>query len=151
MKKTNVYAGYRYPTQIISHAVWLYLRCTLSFRDIEELLAARGVNVSYETVRQRCKKFGNKYCHKIKKNRGPLGDTWYLDEVFIKINGLPPILTLHGDSDVVVPYDHATRLHTELDRCGVKNHLHTIQGKEYFDFSIDDMRTTYGVIDVFFG
>jgi putative transposase len=51
MKNTNVNAGYRYPTQIISHAVWLYHRFTLSFSDIEELLAARGVKVSYETIR----------------------------------------------------------------------------------------------------
>jgi putative transposase len=51
MKNTNTYAGYRYPAQIISHAVWLYHRFTLSFRDIEEVLAARGIAVSYETVR----------------------------------------------------------------------------------------------------
>ena len=56
MKNSNIYAGYRYPAQIISHAVWLYHRFTLSFRDIEELLAARGVVVSYETIRQWCKK-----------------------------------------------------------------------------------------------
>jgi len=55
MKKANVYSGYRYPTQIISHAVWLYHQFTLSFRDIEKLLAARGVSVSYETVRQWCR------------------------------------------------------------------------------------------------
>jgi putative transposase len=51
MKDANIYAGYRYPSQIISHAVWLYHRFTLSFRDIEELLAARGITVSYETIR----------------------------------------------------------------------------------------------------
>ncbi|WP_232787737.1 hypothetical protein [Paraglaciecola sp. MB-3u-78] len=51
MQNTNIYAGYRYPPQIISHAVWLYHRFTLSFRDIEELLSARGITVSYETVR----------------------------------------------------------------------------------------------------
>ena len=55
MKNSNIYAGYRYPAQIISHAVWLYHRFTLSFRDIEELLVARGVVVSYETIRQWCK------------------------------------------------------------------------------------------------
>ena len=52
MNNSNLYAGYRFPAQIISHAVWLYHRFTLSFRDIEELLAARGVFVSYETIRQ---------------------------------------------------------------------------------------------------
>jgi len=56
MKNSNIYAGYRYPAQIISHTVWLYHRFTLSFRDIEELLAARGVVVTYETIRQWCKK-----------------------------------------------------------------------------------------------
>jgi putative transposase len=58
MKNTNIYAGYRYPPQIISHAVWLYHRFTLSFLDIEELLAERGVAISYETVRNWCDKFG---------------------------------------------------------------------------------------------
>ncbi|MCP3671518.1 MAG: IS6 family transposase, partial [Gammaproteobacteria bacterium] len=52
MKNTNMYSGYRYPSQIISHTVWLYFRFTLSFRDIEELLAARGITISYETIRQ---------------------------------------------------------------------------------------------------
>ena len=56
MKNSNIYAGYRYPAQIISHAVWLYHRFTLSFRDIEELFAARGIVVSYKTIRQWCKK-----------------------------------------------------------------------------------------------
>jgi putative transposase len=56
MKNSNIYAGYRYLAQIMSHAVWLYHRFTLSFRDIEELLAARGVVVTYETIRQWCKK-----------------------------------------------------------------------------------------------
>ncbi|GAC29690.1 hypothetical protein GPAL_2839 [Glaciecola pallidula DSM 14239 = ACAM 615] len=59
MKNTKVYASYRYPSQVISHAVWLYHRFTLSFKDIEELLAARGIIVSYETVRNWCLKFGN--------------------------------------------------------------------------------------------
>jgi putative transposase len=87
MKNTNIYAGYRYPPQIISHAVWLYHRFTLSFRDIEELPAARGITVSYQTIRKWCEKFGQMYCRQIRMKRGPLGDTWYLDEVFIKING----------------------------------------------------------------
>ena len=88
MKNSNIYAGYRYPAQIISHAVCLYHRFTLSFRDIEELLAARWIVVTYEAIRQWCKKYGNIYCKQIKKNLGQLGDTWYLDEVHIKINGI---------------------------------------------------------------
>jgi putative transposase len=99
MKNTNIYAGYRYPSQIISHAVWLYHRFTLSFRDIEELLAARGITVSYETVRNWCDKFGQRYCSQIRKSRGQLGDTWYLDEVFIKINGVLHYLWRAVDQD----------------------------------------------------
>jgi len=99
MKKTNIYAGYRYPPQIISHAVWLYHRFTLSFRDIEELLAARGITVSVETVRNWRDKFGQRYCSQIRKNRGQLGDTWYLDEVFIKINGVLYYLWRAVDQD----------------------------------------------------
>jgi putative transposase len=74
--KNTLYSGYRYPSKIISHAVWLYHRFTLSFRNIEEVLAARGIAVSYETIRQWCKKFGQKYCHCIRKNRGKLDDTF---------------------------------------------------------------------------
>ena len=99
MKNTNIYVGYRYPPQIISHAVWLYHRFTLSFRDIEELLAARGITVSYETVRNWCDKFGQMYCCEIKKNPGQLGDTQYLDEVFIKINSVLHYLWRAVDQD----------------------------------------------------
>ncbi len=70
MKNSNIYAGYRYPAQIISHAVWLYHRFTLRFRDIEELLAARGIVASYETIRQWCKKYGSIYCNQIQKSSG---------------------------------------------------------------------------------
>jgi len=73
MKNTNMYSGYRYPSQIISHTVWLYYRFTLSFRDIEELLAARYITVSYETIRQWCQKFGQKYSHTIKNRSTGLG------------------------------------------------------------------------------
>ncbi|MFT6269517.1 MAG: putative transposase [Alphaproteobacteria bacterium] len=65
MKNTKMYSGYRYPFQVISHAVWLYHRFTLSFRDIEALLAARGITVSYETIRNWCLKFGQQYCKSI--------------------------------------------------------------------------------------
>ncbi len=88
MKNSNIYAGYRYPAQIISHAVWLYHLFTLSFRDIKELIAATGITVSYETIRNWCDKFGQRYCSQIRKKQGQLGDTWYLDKVFSKINGV---------------------------------------------------------------
>ncbi len=113
MTNTNMYSGYRYPSQIISHTVWLYFRFTLalSFSDIEELLAARGIAVSYKTIHQcypkqslrswgrLCQKFGHKYSHSIKKSRGPLGDTWYLDEVFIEINRVQHYLWRAVDQD----------------------------------------------------
>ena len=68
MKSTpNPYSGYRYPTEIISHAVWLYFRFALSYRDVEEILAARGVIISYEAVRQWCLKFGQRYAKEIRR------------------------------------------------------------------------------------
>ena len=81
------YRRHRYPPQIIAHAVWLYHRFSLSFRDVEDLLAQRGVEVSYETVRRWCLKFGPGYAARARKRQPQLGDTWYLDEVFIKIAG----------------------------------------------------------------
>jgi putative transposase len=83
---TNPYAGYRCPAEIISHAVWLYFRFALSFRDIEELLAARGVALTYEAVRLWCPKFGQQFANEIRHHKGRPGDTWFLDEVFITIN-----------------------------------------------------------------
>jgi putative transposase len=79
----QLYRGYRFPSEIISHAIWLYHRFCLSFRDIEDLLAERGIVVSYESIRSWCNKFGPTYARMIKKRRGSLGDTWYMDEVYI--------------------------------------------------------------------
>ena len=81
--KTNStdFRGYRFPPEIISHGVWLYHRFCLSFRDVEELLAKRGILVFYETIRQWCRKFGPEYARKLKRGQGRLGDIWYLDEV----------------------------------------------------------------------
>jgi putative transposase len=81
------YKGFRFPQEIIAHAVWLYHRFTLSFRDVEELLAARGMSVTYETVRQWCKKFGQQFANHLRRRRAQPGDTWHCDEVFLKING----------------------------------------------------------------
>ena len=87
-----LYKRHRYPAEIIAHAVWLYFRFTLSYRDVEELLAARGISVSYETIRQWCRKFGQLYANQIRRRRAQTGDTWYLDEVFLKIKGALPYL-----------------------------------------------------------
>jgi putative transposase len=82
------YKGFRFPAEIISHAVWLYFRFSLSYRDVEELLAARGVVVTYETVRQWCLKFGQQYANQLRRRRARPGDKWHLDEVFLKINDM---------------------------------------------------------------
>jgi putative transposase len=84
---TLSYQRHRFPSEIISHAVWLYHRFCLSFREVEELLAERGITVTYETVRQWCQKFGPAYARKFKKRQGRLGDIWHIDEVFITIQG----------------------------------------------------------------
>src|SRR4028119_2134240 len=81
------YPGYRFPAQIISHAVWLYHVFGLSFRDVELILAERGITVTHESVRQWCLKFGHGFAAKLRRRRPKPGDTWHLDEVFLKING----------------------------------------------------------------
>ena len=104
MKPTRSrYQGYRYPREIISHAVWLYYRFGISFRDVEDLLAKRGVVVSYETIRQWCEKFGLGYARQLKRRQGRLGDTWFLDEVFVTINGQRQYLwrAIDQDGDVI--------------------------------------------------
>jgi putative transposase len=81
------YRGYRYPVEIISHAVWLYFRFGLSLRDVEELLAERGVTVTYESIRAWCAKFGPSYAAGLRRHRARPSDKWHLDEVQLKING----------------------------------------------------------------
>jgi len=97
--KTISYQRHRFPAVIISHAVWLYHRFCLSFREVEELLAERGIIVTYETIRQWCQKFGPDYAHKLKKRQGRLGDTWHLDEVFVSIQGQRQYLWRAVDQD----------------------------------------------------
>ncbi|MFE2933519.1 IS6 family transposase [Streptomyces sp. NPDC059278] len=81
------YRGFRYPAEVIAHAVWLYFRFPLSFREAEELLLERGITVTYETIRQWCTKFGQEYANRLRRRRPRPGDKWHMDEVFIKING----------------------------------------------------------------
>jgi len=81
------YRGYRFPPEIISYCVWLYFRFSMSFRDVELLMAQRGVIVTYETTRSWCERFGRDYAKRIRARSGELGNTWHLDEVFIKIGG----------------------------------------------------------------
>ena len=86
-RDTPSYHGYRFPPEIISHAVWLYHRFGVSFRDVEDLLAQRGITVSYEAIRLWCLTFGSAYARRLKRRQGRLGDTWHLDEVFVTIQG----------------------------------------------------------------
>jgi putative transposase len=81
------YPGYRFPAEIISHAVWLYHLFSLSLRDVEFIHAERGVTVTHESVRNWCQKFGEDFARKLRRRRPKPGDTWHLDEVFLKING----------------------------------------------------------------
>ena len=81
------YSGYRFPPEIIHQAVWLYLRFTLSFRDVEDLLAERGIMVSYETVRRWVNHFGPLIAADLRKRRPRAHTTWHLDEVYLKIDG----------------------------------------------------------------
>jgi len=87
MRTSSIYHRHRFPAEIISHSVWLYFRFALSFRDVEEMLAKRGVSLSYETVREWCSKFGQIYSNGLRRKSPRPGDRWHLDEVFLKING----------------------------------------------------------------
>ena len=82
-----IYAGHRYPTEIISYAVWLYFRFPLSLRMVEEMLAARGISVTHETIRQWGLKFGREFADRIRRRAPRRGDKWHLDEVVISIAG----------------------------------------------------------------
>ena len=84
------YKRHRFPPEIIAYSVWRYFRFALGYRDVEELLAERGVLLTYETIRQWCHKFGQAYANDLRRRRPQPGDKWHLDEVFIRING-----TLH--------------------------------------------------------
>src|SRR5215468_7681273 len=79
---TTKYKNHRFPVEIISHAVWLYFRFCLSFRDVEELLFERGVTVTYEAIRKWCRKFGQSYANQLRRRRARPGDKWHLDEVW---------------------------------------------------------------------
>src|ERR1700676_1324907 len=81
------YKGYRFPLEIIQQAIWLYVRFTLSFRDVEDLLAERGIMVSYETVRRWVNHFGPIIAANLRKRRPKPYTTWHLDEVYLKIDG----------------------------------------------------------------
>ena len=81
------YRRHRSPPEIIQHAIWLYLRFTLSYRDVEELLAARGLDISYETVRRWVLKFGPAIARRLRERRPRPSNRWHLDEMVVRIAG----------------------------------------------------------------
>jgi len=98
-RPTSRYKRHRFPPEIIRYAVWLYYRFTLSHRDIEDLLAERGIVVSYESIRLWCNKFGPRYAQRLKRRHAGFGDTFYIDEVFVRIDGLQHYLWRAVDQD----------------------------------------------------
>jgi len=100
-ERTSVpsYKRHRFPPDIIGHAVRRYFRFALRYRDVEELLAERGVIVTDERIRQWCRKFGQAYANALRRRRSRPGDKWHLDEVFVTINGTPHYLWRAVDQD----------------------------------------------------
>jgi putative transposase len=96
---TNPYKRHRFPVEIISHCVWLYFRFCLSYRDVEELMAGRGLRLTYEAVRSWCRKFGQAYVNKLRHRHPRPGDKWHLDEVFLTIHGQRNYLWRAVDQD----------------------------------------------------
>ena len=95
----GTYKRHRFPPDIISYAFWLYYRFNLSHRDIEDLLAQRGITVSRESIRLWCIKFGAIYSRRLRRNHRGYGDTFYIDEVFVRINGKQHYLWRAVDQD----------------------------------------------------
>jgi putative transposase len=128
------YYGHRFPPEIISYAVWVYHRFCLSFRDVEDLLAERGIIVSYETIRIWCRKFGP-------GRHGRLGDIWHLDEVFIRINGKQQYLwrAVDQDGDVIDILVQPRRDQHAAER--FFRRLLRGQGKEPFRIITDKLRS----------
>jgi putative transposase len=85
--RESLYERHRFPPEVIQYAVWLYFRFNLSHRDIEDLLARRGILVTHESIRLWCNKFGRHYAHRLRRGHRGYGDTIFMDEVFVRIRG----------------------------------------------------------------
>jgi putative transposase len=96
---TDPYKRSRFPSEMIAHSVWLSFRFCPRYRDVEELLFGRGIIVTYETVRQWCRKFGQAYANQLRRRRPQPGDTWHLEEVFLTIRGTRHYLWRAVDQD----------------------------------------------------
>src|SRR5262252_5791294 len=135
------YQGHRFPPEIIGYAVWVYHRFCLSFRDVEDLLAERGIIVSYEAIRQWCWKFGADYVRGLKKKQGRLGDTWYLDELFVRSNCQQQYLwrAVDQDGDVI-----DILLQSRRDQRAAERFLRRLvrgQGKQPFRIITDKLKS----------
>ena len=124
--KTSIYRHHRFHPNIIRRAVWMYFRFNLSFRDVEELMIERGIDVSYETIRRWVDKFGSTYAKRIKSRSVPPSPIWHLDEVYTKIAGKMVYLWRAVDDegavlDVVVQHRRNTKAATRLLRKLLKN------------------------------
>ena len=98
-RRESLYKRHRFPAAIIQHAVWLYFRFNLSHRDIEDLLAQRGVLVTHESIRLWCNKFGPHYAHRLRRRHRGYGDTLFIDEVYVRIQGQQRYLWRAVDQD----------------------------------------------------
>ena len=114
----NTYKRHRFPPEIISYAVWLYYRFNLSHRDVEDLLAEREITVSYESIRYWYIKFGLKYSRRLKRRHQRFGDTFFMDEVFVKIGGIHHYLwrAIDQDGEVVDVFLQKSRNATAAKR-----------------------------------
>jgi putative transposase len=99
MNAPPLYRRHRFPSEVISHCVWLYFRFSISYRDVEEMMAMRGLTLTYETIRYWCLKFGQTYANGLRRSRPRPGDRWHLDEVFLKVNGQVHYLWRAVDQD----------------------------------------------------
>ena len=138
------YKRHRFPPAIISYAVWLYHRFNLSHRDIEDLLAERGIAVSYEAIRLWCAKFGPEFSKRLRRNHQGYGDTLYIDEVFVKIQGKQYYLwrAVDQDGEVVDVFLQSRRDGNAAKR--FFKHLIRVYGSEPRRIVTDKLRS-YGV------
>jgi putative transposase len=140
-----LYKGHRFPVEIIAHCVWLYHRFPLSLREVQEMMAQRGVSVSYDTIHQWCRKFGQTYAHELRRRRPRPGDRWHLDEVFIKIGGkihyLWRAVDQHGNVlDILVTSRRDAKAATRFFR-------KLLRGLEYVPgVLVTDKLASYGVV-----
>ena len=124
--KTSIYSRHRFHPDIIRRAIWIYFRFNLSFRDVEELMIERGIDVSYETIRRWVDKFGSTHASRIKSRSEAPSPVWHLDEFYTKIDGKMVYLWRAVDDegtvlDVVVQHRRNTKAATRLLRKLLRN------------------------------